>query len=99
MPRKTLPSKSGVKFAAYKDAKDRLKKARAIAREKAWLRELRHIALFMTDDIARSAPTMPTTPDPDAPVHEEDEFWEWSWSVYAANFADFRRIRDIYGDE
>jgi hypothetical protein len=100
MPRKTLPSKSGVKFAAYKDEKDRLKKARAIAREKARLRELRHIALFMADDINRYAPTVPTTPDPEKPEDEEHEFWMWNWSIFKEHEEHFYLIVDsIYGNE
>ena len=92
MPRKTLPSKSGVKFAAYKDEKDRLKKARAIAREKARLRELKHIAMFMAEDIYRHAPTMPTTPDPERLEDEDDESWDWNRAIWSENFEYFRRL-------
>lgn len=97
MPRKTLPSKSGVKFPAYKDEKDRLKKARAIAREKARQRELRHAALFMAEDISRSAPTVPTTPDPEQPVEEEDEFWDLNRDIFKAHREHFEGfVRWLY---
>ena len=99
MPRKTLPSKSGVKFAAYKDEKDRLKKARAIAREKARQRELRHAALFMAEDIYRNAPTVPMTPER---RDEQDEFSILNEDIWSENFEDFKRlvkvvyVRDVH---
>ena len=97
MLRKIQPSSSGVKFAANKIAKNRLKKARAMAREKAQLRELRHLALFMMEDISRSAPTVPTTPDPEQVVEEEDEFWDLNRAIHMAHRAHFEGfVRWIY---
>jgi hypothetical protein len=89
IPIKTHPSSSCVKYAAYTDAKDRLKKARAMAREKARLRELRHIALFMAEDIYRNADTVPVTPERRGP---QDEFSIMNEEIWIENFDHYKRL-------
>jgi hypothetical protein len=75
LPRKTLPSRKGVKYAAYKDAKDRLRKARAIQRRK----ENYQAALFMADEIFRNGRTLPLNSRDD---DEEDKFTVLNSSIY-----------------
>jgi hypothetical protein len=85
LPRKTLPSRKGVKYAAYKDAKDRLRKARAITRRK----ELMHAALFMAQEIHRNS----ETPDPEC--EDEDEFSAMNWSLYIEHLDLILRLEKV----
>ena len=86
MPRKTLPSKSGVKFAAYKDAKDRLKKARAMARKK---RENMYAALFMAKDYMEES----ETPEPER--ENEDEFDKMNSDILTAHWGLYKQLQKL----